>query len=116
MGIWRKAPSSLVELFDETINSLPDEVEKRKMFGYPCCFLNGNLWMGLHQESWILRLSEEDRAVLKDEHGVEPFEPIMGRKMREYIILPEEMVDDDETRALWIAKALTFARSLPPKA
>lgn len=31
------------------------------MFGYPACFVNGHIFMGLYREDMIVRLSEEDR-------------------------------------------------------
>jgi len=36
---WRKSPEPLIQLFDE---ALPDDplIERRKMFGYPCAFIN----------------------------------------------------------------------------
>ena len=54
---WRKSPQSLIDTF-EAVMPGPPEVKRRKMFGYPSCFVNGNLMGGLHQSDMILRLSE----------------------------------------------------------
>jgi hypothetical protein len=54
---WRKTPEQLVNTF---LAALPEDarVERRKMFGYPCAFVNGNMFTGLHQENLIIRLAE----------------------------------------------------------
>ncbi|MHB1254228.1 MAG: hypothetical protein ACYCZ1_08680 [Candidatus Humimicrobiaceae bacterium] len=33
-------------------------MEKRKMFGYPVTFIRGNMFIGVHGDSMILRLPE----------------------------------------------------------
>ncbi len=53
---WTKSPQSLVELFDKSVLS-GDSISRRKMFGYPAAFANGNLFAGLHQNDFIIRLS-----------------------------------------------------------
>ena len=54
---WTKSPPSLVELFDKSVPS-GENISRRKMFGYPAAFANGNLFAGLHQNDFIIRLSE----------------------------------------------------------
>jgi len=49
------------------------------MFGWPSCFVNGNLFAGLYKQSMIFRLSENDQvAFLKLDRAGE-FEPILRR-------------------------------------
>jgi hypothetical protein len=57
-SVWRKSPDDLIALFHA---ALPDDprIERRKMFGYPCAFVGGNLFTGLHQENVIVRLAEK---------------------------------------------------------
>ncbi len=71
--------------------------------------------MGLHQEHLFLRLSEEDRkAFLKLDQGSQ-FEPMPGRIMREYVVVPSWMTKNVEELEKWISKSLTYVLSLPPK-
>ena len=86
--VWRKSPDDLIALFHA---ALPDDprIERRKMFGYPCAFVAGNLFTGLHQENVIVRLAERDRVAAIGKQGARLFEPMSGRPMREYIVLPE---------------------------
>jgi TfoX/Sxy family transcriptional regulator of competence genes len=112
---WRKSPPALVALFEATVPAAHD-VDRRKMFGYPAAFANGYLFAGLHQESFILKLDEADRAKLHKDFGVAPFEPMPGRKMGEFVSLTDAIVADAPTRARWVKRAHTYAMSLPPKA
>lgn len=89
------------------------ELEPRKMFGYPCRFLNGNMLTGLHEENWVLRLAEEDREEIQ-KLGAKPFEP-MGRKMRGYVLLPAEILGDETQLKVWIKRSIAFVSALPPK-
>ncbi len=111
---WRKSPPELIALFD---TALPDDarIERRKMFGYPCAFLNGNMFTGLHQEDCVVRLSEADRDTAKQDLGAGVFEPMAGRPMREYMSLPEAVLSDDRALADWLARSLDYATSLPVK-
>lgn len=113
-GKWRKSPTSLIELLTSV---LPDDtaIEKRQMFGYPCAFMNGNMFTGLHQEALIVRLGADDRKRLIDEAGARQFEPMPGRPMREYIALPEPVLNDREKLIEIIRLAKQFAASLAPK-
>jgi TfoX/Sxy family transcriptional regulator of competence genes len=65
---WTKSPQSLIDLFDKSVPPSAT-VSRRKMFGYPAAFANGNLFIGLHQNDFIVRVSEEDRVRFSAEYG-----------------------------------------------
>jgi TfoX/Sxy family transcriptional regulator of competence genes len=111
---WTKSPQSLIDLFGQSVPSGTD-ISLRKMFGYPAAFAAGNLFMGLHQDDFIMRLSEKDRAQFNAEFGERLFEPLPGRPMREYVRLPPELLSDARRRASWIRRSLAYARTIPPK-
>jgi TfoX/Sxy family transcriptional regulator of competence genes len=111
---WKKSPAELVDAFSELAGRYP-ELSQRKMFGYPAAFLAGNMTTCLHEERWIVRLGEADRAVLLARPGAGLFEPMPGRPMREYVVLPGDIVADPEATAGWIERAIAHARTLPPK-
>ena len=110
---WRKSPPGLIAAFDA---ALPDDprVERRKMFGYPAAFANGNLFTGLHQESLMVRLPEKQRGDVA-KLGGGPFEPMPGRPMREYVVLPGAVIADKRALSAWLNKSLAHTASLPPK-
>jgi hypothetical protein len=113
MPKFAKSPQVLVDRFDDLAALVPDAT-RRQMFGYPTCVLAGNMFMGLHEDRLILRLGEEDRRGLIDDHGAHIFEPMPGRPMKEYVVVPPKLVHDDAVGE-WVARALVYASGLPPK-
>jgi TfoX/Sxy family transcriptional regulator of competence genes len=111
---WRKAPTELVETFQKALSGIAG-AEPRKMFGYPCAFVNGQMFTGLHQENMILRLSEEDRSAFLALSGAKIFEPMPGRQMKEYVQVTPEVLASAKDLAAWMGKAFRYASSLPPK-
>jgi len=112
MGKWKKSSQELIDQFYETLEPF-NGVDMRKMFGYPCSFTNGNMFTGLHEENWVLRLNEADRDEIK-KLGAEPFVP-MGRAMKEYVLLPESIRSSAKELQSWIQRSLDFVSALPPK-
>ena len=111
---WEKSPQKLIDLFTSLAPTAPG-VEQKKMFGWPCCFVNGNLFTGLHKQGMIFRLSEADQVGFLKLDGAADFEPMPGRKMRGYVILSELLARDRKELARWISRALQFGSGLPPK-
>ena len=111
---WRKTPAELVQRFEA---ALPEEpgVERRKMFGYPCAFIGGQMFAGLFAESVIVRLSEDERQTALASQGAAVFEPLPGRVMREYVVVPPTVALDVRVLRAWLRSALAFAATLPPK-
>lgn len=110
---WRKPSEELIKLFEEITPGPP--ATAKKMFGFPAAFVNGNMFMGLHQEDMILRLPEGPRAELL-KMNARIFEPMPGRPMREYVIVPPSLLRDRNKLSSWVQKALEYGSSLPPKA
>ncbi len=102
----------LVELFDALLPEVGGE--HRQMFGCPVGFENGQMFAGVFADTLFVRLEESGRASLL-ESGGRPFEPMKGRPMREYVVLPPAMVEDEEAVKEWMRRALAYARSLPKK-
>jgi len=111
-GKWKKSPAALVALFDAAVAGRP-VLQRRLMFGYPAAFLGGNLITGLFQDRMMVRLSEADRAKALAEGGV-AFAP-GGRPMREYIVLPNDVIADKRRLGLWLRRAIAHGETLPAK-
>ena len=90
-------------------------ISKRKMFGYPCRFFNNNMFMGLFQSKVFIRLSPADKEKFLILDDTEQFEPLPGRIMKEYVILPQKILKDFKELSFWINRSLEFVSSLPPK-
>jgi hypothetical protein len=111
---WPKSPPELVERFRAAMEGFP-AAERRLMFGYPCAFLNGHMFTGLQGEQWFVRLDDDDRARLLAIEGAGPFEPMPGRPMAGYAVLPPATIHDDSVVHEWITRAAAFVARLPPK-
>jgi TfoX/Sxy family transcriptional regulator of competence genes len=108
-----KSPAWLVQLFD----ALQPEVggTRKQMFGCPVAFENGQMFAGLFGRGMFVRLGEKDRQALLASEGAHLFEPMMGRPMKEYVVLPPALLEDEQSVTAWLRRGLEYARSLPPK-
>lgn len=59
---WEKSSKELATFFADLMPDAAGLIHKQ-MFGWPCFFVNGNLFAGLHKQSMIFRLSDDDRAL-----------------------------------------------------
>jgi TfoX/Sxy family transcriptional regulator of competence genes len=89
-------------------------VTTRPMFGNLAAFVNGNMFCGLFGEDLFVRLSEDDNAKLRRQGG-KPFEPMPGRAMTGYVIVPAGWQAKTAPAQAWIETALTWSRRLPAK-
>jgi TfoX/Sxy family transcriptional regulator of competence genes len=112
-GKWKKSPPELIAAFDAAITGKPG-VERRQMFGYPCAFLKGNMLSGLFQDQMMVRLSEADRAKAQLQAAATPFAP-GGRPMREYVVLPAEIIADGRKLGAWLKRAVAYVETMPAK-
>ena len=112
---WSKSPPDLIARFDAALPGHPGLVRK-PMFGYPAAFVNGNLVCGLFQDSVVVRLGKDGAAAAIAADGADPFSPMHGRVMSGYALVPEGDCLDRSALAPWLARALAFTLTLPPKA
>jgi TfoX/Sxy family transcriptional regulator of competence genes len=110
---WKKTPPELAATFDKAAPKDP-KVVRKPMFGYPALFLNGNMFAGTFQDKIVARLAEDARArALKA--GAKHFEPMAGRPMKEYLVVPAADVAKPAALAKWIEQAHAYATTLPEK-
>ena len=114
------APSKLPKPTEETkdyfASIVPNHpaVSIRPMFGQLSAFVNGNMFMGIFGDDILVRLPDADHEeVLRA--GGRAFEPMPGRPMREYVVLPEAWREEPERLREWVARSLDHADELPPK-
>jgi len=114
MKKWKPGPPEAVAAFEATTSNLPG-AEPRKMFGYSCVFAKGQMFAGLHEAGMVLRLPDEQRAEFLRLKGAEQFEPMPGRVMREYVVVPGVLLNAPGQLRQWVEKSLAYASSLPAK-
>ena len=111
---WKKPSEELSQFLEEKIASF--NVKKRKMFGCPAYFVNDNMLAGVFQDVIFMRLSEADRIEIRSGYDEAiPFEPIKGRIMKEYVVLPETLYNNSEKFQEWLNRSYQFVSSLPVK-
>jgi TfoX/Sxy family transcriptional regulator of competence genes len=113
MNVPKPTPET-VDYFGTVVPDAPDVV-KKTVFGYPACFVNGNMFMGVHDQEIILRLGDEKRRQFLGEESAAIFEPMPGRPMKEYAVVPLTVRADTARMAEWVGHALAFGRALPAK-
>jgi TfoX-like protein len=113
MPAFGKAPPELIEAFTALADLVPDATRKLT-FGYPTCVRNGNMFFGVHGESLFLRLADADAERFVRELGGQPFEPMPGRPMRGYVVVPAGL-ERDPALCDWVALSFAYAATLPPK-
>ena len=110
---FEKPSLEMITFFDSIVPAKETGVERRKMFGNPACFVKGNMFMAVHNNRVLLRLSEDDRAKL-GKLGGKIFEPMPGRPMKEYVVVPPDM-KTPSALASWVRSSLSYASGLPAK-
>lgn len=101
------------ELFRSLVPEHPG-VTVRPMFGQLAAFVHGNMFMGIFGPDVLVRLPEEEREAIMAQGGT-AFEPMAGRPMREYVVLPPQWRDDRAKLEEWVARSIEWAEELPPK-
>ena len=86
------------------------------MFGMPAAFVNGNMCASLFGERLLVRLPDAPRAELLAMEGGGAFEPMPGRPMKEYALVPPSVIADDAAVRGWLEQAISYAESMPTKA
>ncbi|MEO8462501.1 MAG: TfoX/Sxy family protein [Chloroflexota bacterium] len=116
MPKFTKSSPETVDRFKAVLerHAAPDVVMK-PMFGYPVAWTGGNMWTGLFADEWWVRVSEPDREALLAIPGAHPFEPMPGRSMGRYVVMPPDIAASDAAIDPWLEMALAFTRTMPPK-
>jgi TfoX/Sxy family transcriptional regulator of competence genes len=114
MNLPPRASAEALQRFQSAIDAWP-EVATRQMFGFPCAFANGQMFLHLFGDELVLRLADDDRAAFIAATGAAPFTPSPGRGMREYVVVPAAVARSAAELEPWVAKALAHVRTLPPK-
>jgi len=112
---WKKNSPVTVARIEEALRGIP--VTKKLMFGCPSWFAGDAMCCGVHDDHLFLRLAEQDREqLLAQWPDARRFEPLPGRVMREYVVLPPALLESGVTLREWLARSFAYASSLPPKA
>jgi TfoX/Sxy family transcriptional regulator of competence genes len=111
-----KPTAEALALFDA---AFPEDArtERKKMFGMPAAFVNGNMFYGVFHNGVCMRVGEGRRDEIASNHeGVEAFEPMPGRPWKEYIHVDAGAFGSDaDELGGWIHEALELTAAMPAK-
>jgi hypothetical protein len=111
---WKKAPEALKAMMEKAMAGI--DARKRTMFGFPCWFINGNMFAGLFEESVFVRLSPaQTDAARAAGRPFAAFAPMPGRPMKDYSVVPREVHSAASRFGALLEEAAVHAASLPPK-
>jgi hypothetical protein len=92
----------------------PERFEKKKMFGGVCYLLRGNMALGIHKQSLIIRTSPEQAAEMLENGPARPFD-ITGRPMKGWLMFSPDKISSDQHLRELLDISLSFVHSLPDK-
>ncbi|TFG07836.1 TfoX family protein [Candidatus Thorarchaeota archaeon] len=111
---FKKPAEDLVVFLDERLDRV--DCNKRKMFGQYAYFLNGNMFTGVFQSDIFLRLPPDfKRELMENDSKIQEFEPRNGRVMKEYILVPSEILSQEDAFSTLLSSSLEYVSHLPPK-
>lgn len=80
-------------------------------FGY---LLNGNMCVGIHKETLIIRIGVDVAETILKERHVRPMD-LTGKVMKGWAIIEPEALIEDDTLVRYCQLAIDFASTLPEK-
>jgi len=90
-------------------------IECRDFFGGAAAWADGRIFMSLTAAGLALKLPAEARAQLM-EAGARPLRYVpKGPLKKQYVLLPEKLVRDDDVLAPWIEESIRYARTAVKK-
>ena len=87
-----KADPAALAFFRDLVPAEPG-VTIKPMFGHQAAFADGSMFLGIFGDRVLVRLAVADRVLLMAEEGAAPFDPMGGRPMKEYVLLPADWID-----------------------
>ena len=102
-----------LKVYEEVIASNSNFDRKGKTMPYTSA--NGYMFSQVNKAGELgIRLSKASTQEFDGKYGAAPFLSY-GAKMREYVLIPEELLKDKETLGYFLQKGYEHVLSLPPK-
>ncbi len=104
---------SLAERVRALLGDRPD-VEEKRMFGGVAFLVRGNMSVGVHERSLIVRMEPRAGERALDEKGARVFD-LTGRPLRGWVQVGPSGTSGARALGKWVSRGYDFAASLPPK-
>ncbi len=89
-------------------------LEEKKMFGGIAFMLNGNMSVGVHKDSLIVRVGKENRDKFINEPHVKDMD-FTGKVMKGWMEILPDAHSEEKVLKKWIKRGIEFASTLPKK-
>ncbi|MEM7589505.1 MAG: TfoX/Sxy family protein [Myxococcota bacterium] len=103
----------LAQRLQEVLLDYPNMVET-KMFGGICYMLNGNMCVGVHKDTLIVRIGEKQAEKVLQEPHVGPMD-LTGKAMKGWATIQPKAIEDDAHLHRFCKLAIAFVKTLPQK-
>ncbi len=97
----------LAERIANELNELGVQYIEKKMMGGLTFMINGKMCVGVHENRLMARIDPEIEANALIKEGAEPM-MFTGRKMKGFVFVQPEGVDNSEDLIYWINLCLEF--------
>ena len=112
-GMGKMPPQDKVDLYDALIASVP-EIE-RKGKNNPYTSVNSYMFTLLDKDGVLgMRLPKEEQKKFAENYGTGPFIQY-GATMRDYVTVPDELLQDTAKLKSYLQMSYEYTKSLPPK-
>jgi TfoX/Sxy family transcriptional regulator of competence genes len=89
-------------------------VTEKGMFGGTAFLVDGNLCVGVIRDELVARIGPERYSDALARAGARSFD-MTGRPMSGWVMVAQSACADDQALAGWVAEALEYVATLPPK-
>ncbi|MBV6503407.1 MAG: hypothetical protein AKCLJLPJ_01478 [Fimbriimonadales bacterium] len=87
------------------------DARARKMFGGMGVYTGEKMFAILYEDEVSLKLSPEDREQALSLDGATLFQPPDGPQMSEYVVMPNSVLNDENSFKEWLLKSARYAQS-----
>lgn len=102
-----------LELYDQIVAQCPDFERKGKKMIYTSA--NGYMFTLLNKDAEIgIRLSKASQDAFKEKYNATEYRSY-GAIMRDYVKVPDELLDDNDLLVRYFNESYNYVKSLPPK-
>ena len=89
-------------------------LECKHFFSGAAVYANGRICMSLTPVGFAIKLPEESRNVLMRRKGTKPLRYFSkGPIKKDYVVVPQTMLNDIKTLRRWVQTSIEYALSLP---
>lgn len=103
----------LAERIRDRLRGTP-ALEEKKMFGGVGFLIRGNMAVGVHRESLLVRVDPAQNDEFLSWPHTRPFD-MTGRPMQGWLLVDAAGWQHDDTLAEWIREGVEYALTLPAK-